>query len=74
MSKNSDISTDTNGKEDLALGFEQFLTLGAVSEALNVPLFAVRRAAKNGTFPSYKVGNGRVRVRLSEVIAAIERS
>lgn len=52
---------------------ERLVTLREISCALSVPLFAVRRAAKNGEFPIYKIGNGRSRARLSEVVAAVER-
>ena len=52
---------------------ERLLTLRELSSALSVPLFAVRRAAKNGEFPVYHIGNGHGRVRLSEVVAAVER-
>ena len=52
---------------------EQLITLSLLSEKIGVPLFAVRRAANGGDFPTYRVGHGRRRVRLSEVIAAIEQ-
>jgi hypothetical protein len=52
---------------------ERLMTLREVSVALSVPLFVVRRAAKNGEFPIYYIGNRRQRTRLSEVIAAVER-
>lgn len=52
---------------------ERLMTLREVSQALSVPLFAVRRAAKNGEFPVYYIGNKRQRARLSEVIAAVDR-
>jgi excisionase family DNA binding protein len=52
---------------------EHFITLGELAENLGVPLFAVRRAARRGEFPTYRLGNRRCRVRLSEVITAIEK-
>ena len=52
---------------------ERLVTLREISAVLSVPLFAVRRAAKNREFPTYQIGNGRRRARLSEVLAAIER-
>jgi hypothetical protein len=51
---------------------EALLKLSEIARALNVPLFAVRRAAKKGDFPTYQVSQGHRRARLSEVIAAIE--
>src|SRR5580693_9464120 len=51
---------------------EPLLTLRQIAEALEVPLFAVRRAATRGVFKVYSLGNGRRRARLSEVVAAIE--
>jgi len=55
-------------------GIERLRTLREVSVALSVPLFAVRRATKAGQFPTYRIGNGRTRVRLSEVISAVTAS
>jgi excisionase family DNA binding protein len=52
---------------------ERLITLTELAESLGVPLFAIRRAANRGEFPTYQLGNGRRRVRLSEVITAIER-
>jgi hypothetical protein len=53
---------------------EQLLTLVAAAERLGLPTFKIRRAAKRGLFPTYSILNGRKLVRLSEVVAAIERS
>lgn len=36
--------------------------------------FKLRRAAKRGLFPTYSILNGRKLVRLSEIVAAIERA
>jgi hypothetical protein len=52
---------------------EKFLTLTAVAQILGVPLYAVRRAARRGLFPSYHFGARRRLVRLSEVISAVEQ-
>ena len=51
---------------------EPFITLSELAGCIGVPLFAIRRAAANGEFKVYRVGNGRARVRLTEVIAAID--
>jgi hypothetical protein len=53
---------------------EPFITLIAVAEQLGLPVFKVRRAARQGLFPTYSLLNGRKLARLSEVEAAIERS
>jgi hypothetical protein len=53
---------------------ERLLTYGAAAAKLGLPIFKIRRAAKRGLFPTYSILNGRKLVRLSEVIAAIERS
>jgi excisionase family DNA binding protein len=53
---------------------ERLITLSELAEKLGVPLFAVRRAASRGEFPTYRIGNGRCRVRLSEVVAAVDRT
>ena len=51
---------------------EKLLTIREVSAALNVPLFAMRRAVKAGFIPAYTIGNRRLRLRMTEVLAAIE--
>jgi hypothetical protein len=56
------------------LSIERLVTLGEAAKTLGVPLFALRRASRNGDFPIYQIGNGRARVRISEIIAAIEAS
>ena len=52
---------------------EKFLTLRAAAEILGVPAFKMYRAAKRNQFPVYRFGNNRALVRISEVLAAIER-
>ena len=51
---------------------EALLTLPKAAKLLDVPVYALRRAAKLGTFPTYAAFSGRIRVRLSEVIIAIQ--
>lgn len=53
---------------------EQLILLSAVAEILGVPVYSVRRAARGGEFPTYRMGKGRTRVRLSEVLAAVKGS
>jgi hypothetical protein len=53
---------------------EPFITIRYAAELLGQPIFKVRRASRAGLFPTYRFMNGRRLVRLSEVIAAIERS
>ena len=62
---------DTTSSQDAP---EQLLTLQAAADKLGLPVFKIRRAAKRGLFPTYTLLNGRKLVRLSEVVAAIERS
>lgn len=50
---------------------EKLLALALIASILGIPVYTVRRAAKNGEFPIYRVGRGRARARLSEVVAAI---
>lgn len=52
---------------------EKLMCPGAAADALGTPVFVMRRAAKAGQFPTYRLGNRRRRVRLSEVTAAIDR-
>ncbi len=53
---------------------ERLLTLKEVAQTLGLPVFKVVRAAKRGVFPTYTFFNKRKLARLSEVVAAIERS
>jgi hypothetical protein len=53
---------------------EPLSTLKAAAEKLELPVFKLTRAAKLGIFPTYTLLNNRKLVRLSEIIAAIERS
>jgi hypothetical protein len=51
---------------------EALLKLSEIATALSVPIFTIRRAAKRDEFPTYRVGRGHRRARLSKVLAAIE--
>ena len=53
---------------------EPLLTLKDIAIRLGLPAFKVARAARLGVFPTYFLLNKRKLARLSEVIAAIERS
>lgn len=53
---------------------EKLITLKAAGEILGIPYYKMRKAAKLGLFPVYRFGNSRMLVRLSEVVAAIDRS
>jgi hypothetical protein len=61
-------------RDSSALVVEPLLTLIAAAGKLGLPVFKVRRAARQGLFPTYSMLNGRKLVRLSEVVAAIDRS
>jgi len=52
---------------------EKFVTLKHAAVMLGVPEFKVRRAVTRKQFPSYRFGNNRALVRMSEVLEAIER-
>jgi excisionase family DNA binding protein len=52
---------------------ERYLALRDAAHALGLPYHTIQRGCRRGTFPSYRVG-GRIRVRLSEIIAVIEAS
>ncbi len=53
---------------------EPLLTLKDIATRLGLPTFKVTRAASLGVFPTYFMLNKRKLARLSEVVAAIERS
>lgn len=50
---------------------EAYFTIPQASKRLNVPASLLRRAAKQGLIPTHKPFGERVRVRLSEIDAAI---
>jgi hypothetical protein len=51
---------------------EPFLTIKDAAKRLGIPAFKLQRAARTQLIPSYRFLNGRILVRLSEVIASIE--
>lgn len=51
---------------------EPFLTTKDAANRLGLSAVKLQRAARAGIFPTYRFQNGRILVRLSEVIAAIE--
>ena len=53
---------------------EPLLTLREAAAAFNVGVHALRRAVRVGSIPSYRIGNGRVRLRGSDIARAIEAS
>ena len=50
---------------------EEFLTIPKAASLLGIPTTTLRRAVKSGLVPRYRPLGQRVRVRLSEIIAAI---
>ena len=57
----------------VARSIEAFLSLRDAARELGLPYHTIQRGCRRGVFPSYRVG-GRIRVRLSEIIAVIEAS
>lgn len=55
-----------------AVGTEPFLTLPDAAKRLGIPYSTVLCAANAGLIPVYRPFGARMRVRLSEVVAAIE--
>lgn len=53
---------------------EPLLTIAEACRLFNLKPHVLRRAIKTGTVPSYRIGNGRIRLRASDIIAAIEAS
>jgi len=50
---------------------EPLMTVRHAAEAMGLRYWLVLRAVKNGDIPTYQLGNGRRRVRLSDIEAAI---
>ena len=53
---------------------ERLLTIAEACNLFNLPLHALRRAVRLGSIPSYRVGNGRVRLRGSDIERTISAS
>jgi excisionase family DNA binding protein len=79
MAKNSDKS----GCEQLEFDFhplpqsqapEPLLTIAEACRLFNLKPHVLRRAIKGRSIPSYRLGNGRIRLRASDISAAIEAS
>jgi excisionase family DNA binding protein len=54
--------------------YEPLLSITEACAAFNVKQHVVRRAIKIGAIPAYRFGNGRLRVRASDIERAIEAS
>jgi excisionase family DNA binding protein len=53
---------------------EPLLTIAEACRVFNLKPHVLRRAIKSGSIPSYRLGNGRIRLRASDINAAIEAS
>ena len=53
---------------------EPLLTIAEACALFNLKPHVLRRAIKSGSIPSYRIGNGRIRVRATDISAAIEAS
>ena len=55
-------------------GHEPLLTIAEACSLFNLRPHIIRRAIKARSIPSYRFGNGRIRLRASDIDAAIEAS
>lgn len=53
---------------------EPLFTIRAAATAMGLKYWLLLRAVNEGTIPSYRFGSSRLRVRLSEIEAAIQAS
>jgi excisionase family DNA binding protein len=53
---------------------EPLLTIAEACHLFNLKPHVLRRAIKAGSIPSYRLGNGRIRLRASDINAAIVAS
>lgn len=53
---------------------ESLLTIAEACSLFNLKPHVLRRAIKARSIPSYRLGNGRIRLRASDINAAIEAS
>jgi excisionase family DNA binding protein len=56
------------------LCYEPLLTIAEACEAFNLQPHVLRRAIKSGAIPAYRLGNGRIRARASDIEVAIQAS
>lgn len=49
----------------------ELLTLPTAAKQLGIPVSTLRRAVKQGLFPTYQPFNSRIRVRVSEIQSVI---
>jgi excisionase family DNA binding protein len=57
-----------------APSYEFLLTIAEACAAFNLRPHVLRRAIKRGAIPAYRLGNGRIRVRASDIESAIQAS
>ena len=81
MAKNSDKSDREQLEFDFgeppqssAVSHEPLLTIAEACRLFNLKPHVLRRAIKAGSIPSYRLGNGRIRLRASDITVAIEAS
>lgn len=54
------------------LNTDPFLSIPQAAEQLGIPVSTLRRAVNAGTVPAHRPFSRRIRVRVSEIVAAIE--
>ena len=74
MSRPTDIIDRQSGASSPDNAVEKLVTIITAAEALGVPYFKMQRAAKRGLFPTYRIANSRMLVRVSEVLQAVRTS
>ena len=80
MAKNSDKSDctqlefDFNQPSQVHAKSEPLLTIAEACSLFNLKPHVLRRAIKAGSIPTYRLGNRRIRVRASDIVAAIDSS
>jgi excisionase family DNA binding protein len=57
-----------------ASSYESLLTISEACATFNLKPHVLRRAIKSAAIPAYHLGNGRIRVRASDIEAAIQAS
>jgi excisionase family DNA binding protein len=81
MQENSDKSNHEQLEFDFGkppqpspLSHEALLTIVEACRLFNLKAHVLRRAINVGSIPSYRLGNGRIRLRASDISRAIEAS
>ena len=68
------LELDFSSRPERSFKPKALLTIAEACGVFNLKPHVLRRAIKAGSIPSYRIGNGRIRLRASDIEAAIAAS